>query len=100
MIVRARACARVCAHSHLLLCDVQHTFQGELLKVEAVTLVKVCADRLRVVVHHHRLLAHLPQGPDAGHGAPIKLHTAACLKATHKHKGPYKGIPSTNVYWF
>ena len=80
----------VCARSHLLLCDVQDTLQGEFLKVEAVTLIKVSADRLRVMVHHHSLLAHLPQGPDAGHRAPIKLYTAAWLRATQK--GPYKAL--------
>lgn len=66
-----------CLHPNLLLGDVQDAFQGQLLKVKAVTLVKVCADRLGVVIDHHRLLAHLSQSSDAGHGAPVKLDTAA-----------------------
>lgn len=61
----------------LLLGDVQDALQGQLLEVEAVALIKVCADCLGVVVDHHRLLAHLPQCSDAGHGAPVKLHAAA-----------------------
>lgn len=68
------ACWPVCPD--LLLSDVQDAFQGQLLKVKAVTLVKVSADRLRVVVDHHRLLAHLSQSSDAGHCAPVKLNTA------------------------
>lgn len=63
--------------SDLLLGDVQSAFQGQLFKVKPITLVEVGADRLRVVVHYDRLLAHLPQGSDAGHGAPVELHAAA-----------------------
>lgn len=61
---------------NLLLGDVQDAFQGQLLKVKTVTLVKVGADRLRVVVDHHRLLAHLSQSSDAGHRTPVELNTA------------------------
>lgn len=68
------ACWHVCPD--LLFGDVQDAFQGQLLKVKAVTLVKVSADRLGVVVDHHRLLAHLSQSSDAGHRAPVKLNTA------------------------
>lgn len=62
---------------NLLLGDVQDAFQGELFKVKAVTLVKIGADRLGVVVDHHRPLAHLSQSSDTGHRAPVKLNTAA-----------------------
>lgn len=65
-----------CWDPHLLLGDVQDAFQGQLLEVKAVTLVKVSADRLRVVVDDHSLLAHLSQCSDAGHGAPVKLNAA------------------------
>lgn len=61
---------------NLLFGDVQDAFQAQLLKVEAVTLVEVGADRLGVVVDHHRFLPHLPQSSDAGHRAPVKLNTA------------------------
>lgn len=67
----------VCWRPDLLLGDVQDAFQGQLLKVKAVTLIKVGADRLRVVVDDHSLLAHLSQRSDAGHGAPVKLNAAA-----------------------
>ena len=68
------ACLHVCPN--LLLGDVQDALQRQLLKVKAVTLVKVGADRLRVVVDHHRLLAHLSQSSDAGYRAPVKLNAA------------------------
>lgn len=57
--------------------DVQDALERELLEIEAVTLVEVGADRLGVVVHHHCALAHLSEGSDAGHGAPVELHAAA-----------------------
>lgn len=65
----------ICAH--LLLADVQDTFQRQLLKVKAIALIEVGADRLGVVVDHHRLLAHLSQRSDAGDSAPVKFHAAA-----------------------
>lgn len=43
----------------LLLADVQNAFQGQLFEIKAVTLIKVRADRFRVVVHYHCLLDHL-----------------------------------------
>lgn len=70
-------------HTHTLLCadllvaDIQDAFQRQFLKVKAVALVEVSAHRLRVMVDHHCLLAHLSQGSDAGDSAPVKLHTAA-----------------------
>lgn len=73
----ARGTFFACPRPDLLLGDVQDAFQGQLLEVEAVALVKVSADRLGVVVDHHRLFAHLPQRSDTGHGAPVELHAAA-----------------------
>lgn len=66
-----------CLCPNLLLGDVQDAFQGQLLKVKAVTLVKVGADRLWVVVDHHCPLTHLSQSSDTGHRAPVKLNAAA-----------------------
>lgn len=66
--------------AHLLFADIQDTFQRQLLKVKAIALIEVGADRLGVVVDHHRLLAHLSQSSDAGDSAPVKLHTAAWWK--------------------
>lgn len=69
-----KKCLHVCPN--LLLGDVQDAFQGQLFEIKAITLVKVSADCLRVVVHHHCLLAHLSQGSDARHCTPVKLNTA------------------------
>lgn len=63
--------------SYLLMIDVQDALERQLLEIEAVALVKVGADRLWVVVHHHCALAHLSEGSDAGHGTPVELHAAA-----------------------
>lgn len=76
VLSKEKHCVPVCPY--LLLCDVEDAFQGQLFKIEAVALIKVSADCLRVVVHHHRLLAHLSQSSDAGHCAPVKLNTAPC----------------------
>lgn len=65
-----------CVRPDLLLGDVQDALQGQLLEVNAVTLIKVSADSLRVVVDHHRLLAYLSKSSDAGHRTPVKLNTA------------------------
>lgn len=65
-----------CFHPNLLLGDVQDAFQGQLLKVKAVTLIKISADRLGVMVDHHRPLAHLSQSSNTGHRTPVKLNTA------------------------
>lgn len=67
---------------HLLLGDVQNALEGQFLEVEPVTLVKVGADGLWVMVHHHCTSPHLSEGADARHGTPVKLHTAA-----YKHGG-------------
>ena len=47
--------------SYLLLVDVKDSFPGQFIEVESVTLVKVSADRLRVVVDHYGLAAHLSE---------------------------------------
>lgn len=63
---------------YLILVDVQDPFQWQLLKVQSVTLIKICAHRLWVAIHHDGLVAKLTQRADTGDSTPIKLHTAAC----------------------
>lgn len=63
-------------HPNLLLGDVQDAFQGQLLKVKAVTLIKIGADCLGIMVDHYRPLAHLSQSSNTGHCTPVKLNTA------------------------
>lgn len=65
-----------CFHPNLLLDDVQDAFQGQLLKVKAVTLIKIGADRLGIMVDHYRPPAHLSQSSNTGHCTPVKLNTA------------------------
>ena len=61
----------------LLLVDVEDALERELLEVEAVALVVVGRDGLRVVVDHHGLLAHLAQRADRRDGAPVELDRRA-----------------------
>lgn len=85
--------------SYHLMVNIQNTLERQLLEIEAVALVEVGADRLRVVVHHHCALAHVSEGADTGHGTPVELHTAAWNTRenrtgptfTHHYKHFHKG---------
>src|SRR5579862_1666616 len=53
--------------------DGEHRLGVERLEVQAVTRVVVGGDRLRVAVHHHRLVAQLAERPDRVHAAVVEL---------------------------
>ena len=74
---------QLAAHRHhgarraLELVDVHHTLEAELLKVEAVRLVVVRRDRLRVVVDHDGLVAHVLDAAHTRHRTPVELDRGA-----------------------
>lgn len=83
---------------YLVLVDVQNPFQWHLLKVQSVTLIKICAHRLWVAIHHDRFVAKLTQCADTGDSTPIKLHTAACQETEKQaRKGWMQGRKQTHV---
>jgi hypothetical protein len=53
--------------------DRHHVFEGQRLEVEAVGGVIVGRHRLRVAVHHHRLVALGPEAEDGVTAAVIEL---------------------------
>ena len=59
--------------------DVQNSLEGELIKIEAFSLVVVRRDGLGVVVDHARVLSKLAHRSQSGDGAIIKFNRAANL---------------------
>ncbi len=61
----------------LQLVDIEDTLHGELLEVEAVALIVVGGDGLRVEVDDDGVLVGGAEGADAGHGAVVEFDGAA-----------------------
>src|SRR5690606_32784522 len=55
--------------------DVQHLLPVDRLEIKLVGHVEVRGDRLRVAVHHERLVACLPGGEDTVHARVVELDT-------------------------
>lgn len=57
--------------------DIHDALETKFLKVQAIRLVEVGRDRLRIVVDHDCAPAHLAELARASDGAPVKLHARA-----------------------
>ena len=54
--------------------DVEHTFKGQLIKIQTVTHIIVSRDGLWIVVDHHTAPALLADGVQRLHTTPVKLY--------------------------
>jgi hypothetical protein len=61
----------------LLLVDVEHPLEAQLVEIEAVADVVIRGDRLRVVVDHDRLAAHALEGQSGAHATPVEFDRRA-----------------------
>ena len=57
--------------------DIHHPFKGEFIEIQAVAHVVVGGNRFGVIVDEHTPPSPLPQGIQAGYGAPVEFYRTA-----------------------